>query len=168
MIEEKKKTVIAVKKVKKTDTEVSGGDAAKKVSAKKDMKEMGKYFEAVGRRKTAIARVRLYVGGKENIVNGKKMEEYFPTKEMQHIVESPLVLMGLLGQMSVISLAKGGGIHAQSEAVRHGISRAFLKYNLEFRKKLKKEKFLSRDQRTKERRKFGLKKARKAEQWSKR
>lgn len=128
-----------------------------------------KYFEAVGRRKTSVARVRIFVG-KESliIVNDRKVEDYFPTKELQYIIEDPLKKIKEIKKIKISAKIKGGGIHSQAEALRHGISRALIKFNAEFRKSLKKEGFLKRDSRMKERRKFGLKKARKAPQWSKR
>ena len=127
------------------------------------------YFEAVGRRKTSSARVRLQEGnGSEIIVNSMDFRKYFPTEELQRIVEDPFKRLKLEGLFSVSIKVSGGGIHSQSEAVRHGISRALLKYDAESRKRLKRAGFLKRDPRMKERRKFGLKKARKAPQWSKR
>jgi len=128
-----------------------------------------KYFEAKGRRKTSIARVRLFSSSQPSfLINDKKLEIYFPTKELQHLIEEPLRNLKTLGKFRVSAKIKGGGIHSQAEALRHGISRALLKFNADFRKPLKKSGFLKRDSRAKERRKFGLKKARKAPQWSKR
>ena len=137
---------------------------------KKEKKEKAaNYFEAVGRRKTSVARARLFRGGESVItVNGKKMSDYFPTKELQNIVHNPLKIMGLDKEFTVSAKVSGGGIHSQAEALRHGISRALVVMDIEMRKKLKKAQFLKRDPRAKERRKFGLKKARKAPQWSKR
>jgi small subunit ribosomal protein S9 len=126
------------------------------------------YLEAVGRRKTSIARVRITEGGKDFVVNGKKHVDYFPTVEMQMIVESPLKKVDLFGKFSVSVHVNGGGIHSQSEAVRHGLSRTLEKFQADLRKPLKDAGYLKRDPRAKERRKFGLKKARKAPQWSKR
>lgn len=128
-----------------------------------------KYFEAVGRRKTAIARARITPATKQSItVNDKDFADYFITKEMQMIAESAFVQSKIAQKFKVTALLTGGGIHGQSEALRHAISRALLDYDLELRKKLKKLGFLKRDPRAKERRKFGLKKARKSPQWSKR
>jgi len=132
-------------------------------------KDSGVYFEAVGRRKTSTARVRLFgKGDAEIIVNDKPMKMYFPTAEMQKVVEDPLVKMKVLDKFRITVKVSGGGIHSQSEAVRHGITRALIVFNSEFRARLKKAGFVTRDQRAKERRKFGLKKARKSPQWSKR
>jgi len=128
-----------------------------------------KYTGSVGRRKTSNASIRLYEGGNNEItVNGKSFNDYFPTDEMRLIVLEPFKVAALPITMSVTAILKGGGIHSQAEALRHGIARAIIAYNVELRKKLKKEGLLKRDPRAKERRKFGLKKARKAPQWSKR
>ncbi len=126
-----------------------------------------RYVEAIGRRKTATARVRLTAGSKEAyLINDKDLATYFPTEELQKIVTDPFKTVGTVYGVSVH--VKGSGIHSQAEAVRHGISRALVKENEEDKTKLKTEGFLKRDPRAKERRKFGLKKARKAPQWSKR
>jgi small subunit ribosomal protein S9 len=139
----------------------------KEKSAAKPKKE--KYFEGIGRRKTAIARVRL-VSQKEKdfSVNGKPMVGYFPTIELQKTVLSPLALTDCLEQFKVSVRVKGGGISSQAEAIRHGLARALVLFNTEFRKKLKSAGFLKRDPRMRERKKFGLKRARRAPQWAKR
>jgi len=140
-----------------------------KKEKKKEKRTIEKYFEAVGRRKTAQARVRLFTQGKGEIkVNGKPYKHYFSTLELQKIVESPLEDIKCLGKFEISSRVKGGGIHAQAEAVRHGISRALCLLNPYFKKKLQKAGFLTRDPRMRERKKFGLKRARRAPQWSKR
>lgn len=133
------------------------------------------YFEAVGRRKRAIARVRLFtVAPAESadagniLINEKNYKEYFPTQILQQIVESPFAKLKSGNRLKVTVKVNGGGISGQAEAVRHGISRALILFDATFRKKLKKAGYLKRDPREKERRKFGLKKARKAPQWSKR
>lgn len=132
-------------------------------------KNTGKYFEAVGRRKTAIARVRLFPGTKSTYeVNGKSLEEYFPVKEMQITATEAITNAKAAEKFVVTAKLTGGGISAQSEALRHGIARALITYDIELRGKLKKLSYLKRDPRAKERRKFGLKKARKSPQWSKR
>lgn len=128
----------------------------------------GKYFEAVGRRKTSVARVRVYEELGEILVNEKPFSEYFKTEEQRKIAKDALDLLSLFKKNRVTAKIKGGGIHSQAEALRHGIARAMLKIDQNFRPVLKKEGFLRRDPRMKERRKFGLKKARKAPQWSKR
>ena len=128
-----------------------------------------KYFEAVGRRKTAVARVRMFPGAKsEYEVNGMAMEKYFPTREMVANVTDPITNAKPAEKFVITIKVSGGGISAQSEAVRHGISRALLVYDVQLRGKIKKLGYLKRDARAKERRKFGLKKARKSPQWSKR
>ncbi|MBI3633121.1 MAG: 30S ribosomal protein S9 [Candidatus Vogelbacteria bacterium] len=131
-----------------------------------------KYFEAVGRRKTSTARVRLTpTDSTKNsvIVNSKDVKVYFPTTELRNIVAIPFETAGdVKSKFDVTVVANGGGIHSQAEAVSHGISRALIVFDKELRKTLKKAKLLKRDPRSKERRKFGLKKARKAPQWSKR
>lgn len=131
-------------------------------------KKIEKYIEAVGRRKTAVARVRLIPANKTSFnVNDKDLATYFPTAELQHVAESPFKKVEA-GSFQVSAKIKSGGIHSQAEALRHGISNALLKHDEVLRKTLKAEGFIKRDPRAKERRKFGLKKARKAPQWSKR
>ena len=126
-----------------------------------------KYMEAVGRRKTAVARVRITPASKSVITaNGKEFEKYFPTKELRNSIMK--VFADVPANFSVSAKLVGGGISAQAEALRHGIARALLIHDVELRTKLKVKGFLKRDPRAKERRKFGLKKARKAPQWSKR
>ena len=132
-------------------------------------KSTTKYFEAVGRRKTATARVRLFINPKTSFeINGKTLEEYFPVKEMQVNATEAFAISKAAEKFTVRALISGGGISAQSEALRHGIARALLIYDIESRGKLKKAGLLKRDARAKERRKFGFKKARKSPQWSKR
>lgn len=127
------------------------------------------YIETVGRRKTSIARVRLYPAGKMTfVVNEKDLATYFPTQELQLIVKVPFTQAKSEGKFKVSVLVKGGGIHSQAEAVRHGISRALLENDGQLRTTLKNAGLLTRDPRMKERRKFGLRKARKSKQWSKR
>jgi small subunit ribosomal protein S9 len=129
-----------------------------------------KYFEAVGRRKTAIARARITPAAKESfeINESKDLNGYFATEDMRSIVGAAFAEAKLAQKFKVTAQLSGGGIHGQAEALRHAISRALLDYDIELRKKLKKAGFLKRDPRAKERRKFGLKKARKSPQWSKR
>lgn len=127
-----------------------------------------RYFEGVGRRKTAVARVRLYTKAGDFAVNGKEHHRYFPTQELQSIAEDSLKKMKLLGRFRVSVKMSGGGSHAQAEALRHGLARCLVKFNPDFRKRLRRAGFLTRDSRMKERKKFGLKKARKAPQWAKR
>lgn len=126
-----------------------------------------KYIEAIGRRKTASARVRITPASKQVItVNNKPFDEYFPTNELQSAVLAPLKEIETTFSVSVI--ARGGGVAAQSIATRLGIARALTEHDATLRGALKKKKFLKRDPRVKERKKPGLKKARKRPQWSKR
>ncbi|TSD04204.1 MAG: small subunit ribosomal protein S9 [Parcubacteria group bacterium Greene0714_36] len=145
------------------DTDAS--DAEKMEAARRHPE---RYFEAVGRRKTAVARVRVYTRTGAFLVNEKPYGTYFPTLELQKIVEDALKKMKLWERFRVSVVVSGGGIHAQSEAVRHGLARCLIKFNTDFRKRLKRAGFLKRDPRMKERKKFGLKKARRAPQWQKR
>lgn len=131
-------------------------------------KKSDRYFEAVGRRKTAVARVRLFTKAGEFTVNDKLYSVYFPTLALQKITEDALKKMKLFGRFRISVHASGGGLHSQAEAVRHGLSRCLIKFNPDFRKRLKRVGFLKRDPRAKERKKFGLKKARRAPQWQKR
>jgi small subunit ribosomal protein S9 len=140
----------------------------KKVKEEKP-KEKEKYLEAVGRRKTAIARVRLYTRGeREFLVNQKPIEKYFPNSDLQKISRDALEKMKCADKFRVSTLVKGGGISSQAEAIRHSIARALVLFNPDFRKRLRRAGFLTRDQRARERKKFGLKRARKAPQWAKR
>lgn len=129
----------------------------------------GRYLEAVGRRKTSIARVRLSANKTTTMhINEKPLAKYFPTKELQDIAVEPLKELKLSDHFGVSVKVQGGGSHSQAEAIRHGLARTLVAYNVDSRKILKPAGFLRRDPRAKERRKFGLKKARKAPQWSKR
>ena len=125
-------------------------------------------FAGTGRRKNAIARVRLLPGQGRIIINDRPYEEYFPLRTLQMVVEQPLQVTNTADKFDVEVNVIGGGISGQAGAVRHGIARALLKVDNEFRPALKKAGFLTRDPRMKERRKYGLKKARKAPQFSKR
>ena len=128
-----------------------------------------RYFEAIGRRKTAVARVRLFTRGeKAFLINGKPYQEYFVLEEDQQLATSSMKKMKCLDKFRVSIIVKGGGHHAQAEAVRHGTARVLVDFNNNFRKRLRKAGYLTRDPRMRERKKFGLKRARKAPQWSKR
>jgi small subunit ribosomal protein S9 len=131
-------------------------------------KKLKKYFEGVGRRKTSTARVRLLQDEKTIVVNGKPLEKYFPTIETQQTILSVFQKMDIVGKFGVSVRVKGGGINSQSEAIRHGIANALLVFDPESRKTLKNTGFLTRDSRMRERKKFGLKRARRAPQWAKR
>lgn len=136
------------------------------MAEKKTTKE---YIRAIGRRKTATAVVRLVKASKTSYsINGKELAVYFPTAELKKIVTGAFETATPTEKFEVIVTTKGGGSHAQAEAVRHGISRALVIFDTELRTVLKKAKMLKRDARQVERKKFGLKKARKSPQWSKR
>lgn len=127
------------------------------------------YFRAIGRRKTATAVVKLLKATKTSYdINGKELDVYFPTSELKKIVTGAFETAAPSEKFEVTATTKGGGSHAQAEAVRHGISRALVLFDAELRTTLKKAKMLKRDPRQVERKKFGLKKARKSPQWSKR
>ncbi len=169
--EKKPQEVLELETVKPEEVEVEVVEAGES----KDKKE--KYFQAVGRRKESVAIVRLYT--KKSVdtveeekalitVNNKDYSEYFLDKNLQLVVESPLRKLKSLNRFKATVMTHGGGLAGQADAVKHGISRALILFDLNFRKKLKKAGFLTRDSRTKERRKYGLKKARKAPQWQKR
>lgn len=134
-----------------------------------------KYIEAVGRRKTSTARVRIWEAGKTSfVVNEKDAKEYFKTEEERRLILDPIIKGIIVDQnkptlkWAVEARVSGGGTHSQAGAVRHGLARALVLFDQSFRTNLKTLGYLTRDARAKERRKFGLKKARKAPQWSKR
>ncbi len=136
---------------------------------KNSLPKAGTYFEAVGRRKTAIARVRISHSSKANfVVNTKPLEDYIQNSAYQTIAKESLEKGNPGKTMSVAVLVRGGGPHAQSEAIRQGIARALVKMDSELRANLKSLGFLTRDSRMRERKKFGLKRARRARQWRKR
>lgn len=129
----------------------------------------GKYYEAVGRRKTAIARVRVSRGAGGIVVNGKDLKEYFRgVAVFQKIAAEPIEELKSSDKFSVSVRVRGGGIRAQAEALRHGLSRALLLVNEIFKKPLRRAGFLTRDSRMVERKKYGKKKARRSPQWKKR
>ena len=153
----------------------AGGEkvaAAQVVKEKAVKKVAGVYFYAVGRRKTSVAQVRLYENDKatENdiIINDKKLKDYFPTISLQNNLLSPLKAVGMHNKFSMTVLVRGGGVTGQVEAVRLGIARALVVFNVELKKTLKDLGLMTRDAREVERKKAGLKKARKAPQWAKR
>ncbi len=127
----------------------------------------GQYFFAVGKRKTAIAHVRLMQEGGDAKVNGLKLAQYFTSLQVENAL-APLAITGVKGQYGVVAELVGGGKNAQSDALRHGITRALLLVHPEFRTELKRAGFLRRDSRIKERKKPGLHRARRAPQFSKR
>ncbi|MEW5805256.1 MAG: 30S ribosomal protein S9 [Patescibacteria group bacterium] len=148
---------------KSVQKEKSGGVAAKKKTVKPE-----KYSRALGRRKSATAVAKLYQNKKEIIFNGKNIADYFPVLEFQQIVQEPLKVADQLGKVGLEITSKGGGMRGQAEAARLAISRALIKSNQDLKKVLKARGLLTRDSRVKERKKPGLKKARRAPQWRKR
>jgi small subunit ribosomal protein S9 len=128
-----------------------------------------RYIEAIGRRKTAVARVRLFTkGDKEFIVNNKPYQKYFQTVEDQESAVASMKKMKCLDKFRITVKVQGGGHRAQAEAIRHGTARVLVDFNNNFRKRLRKAGFLTRDPRMRERKKFGLRRARRAPQWAKR
>jgi small subunit ribosomal protein S9 len=130
----------------------------------------GAYYYGTGRRKTAVARVRLYPSGGDGVimVNGRSADEYFQRETLMQTVRSPLRILELGNRFSISAKVVGGGVSGQAGAVRHGIARALVRADEEFRSTLRKNGFLTRDPRMKERKKYGLKRARKAPQYTKR
>ena len=128
-----------------------------------------KYFYGTGRRKSSVARVRVYENGTGAItINGRDIDNYFGLDTLKMVVRQPLVSTELVGKVDVVVTVCGGGVTGQAGAIRHGVSRALLGVNPEFRAALKAAGFLTRDPRMKERKKYGLKAARRAPQFSKR
>ncbi len=126
------------------------------------------YFYGTGRRKSSVARVRLYPGSGSITVNGRDVDDYFGLETLKLIINQPFGVTGCEGKFDVVVNVRGGGISGQAGAIRHGISRALLLADEENRAALKKAGFLTRDPRMKERKKYGLKAARRASQFSKR
>ena len=128
-----------------------------------------KYSYGTGRRKSSVARLRVSENGTGSvIINGRDMDEYFGLETLKLIVRQPLITTDMLGKVDVVVTVAGGGVSGQAGAIRHGISRALLGINPEYRANLKAAGFLTRDPRMKERKKYGLKAARRAPQFSKR
>jgi len=125
-------------------------------------------YSAVGRRKTSVARVRLVPGEGKVIINNRDMNDYFGLETLKTVVNQPLVLTETKDRFDVLVNVNGGGFTGQAGAIRHGIARALLKVDIELKPALKKAGFLTRDPRMKERKKYGLKAARRAPQFSKR
>ena len=127
------------------------------------------YFYGTGRRKSSVARVRVYANGTGKItINNRDIDDYFGLETLKLIVRQPMELTGTSGKLDIICTVAGGGVTGQAGAIRHGLSRALLQYDEELRPALKKAGFLTRDPRMKERKKYGLKGARRAPQFSKR
>lgn len=146
----------------------------KKIKEKEEAKKeaaASRYFYGLGKRKTAIATVRLYPTAKAEKdvkVNERTFENYFPISRLRDLIKSPLALAGQDVKFDVIAKVKGGGVNAQAEAIRLGISRALVEFNGELRKSLRDNGFLTRDSRIVERKKPGKRKARRSPQWAKR
>jgi len=171
----------AAKKVKK---EVVEEQVVSQIEIQPELKENKlangpeKYYESVGRRKESTARVRVFTKKSTDnqaseekaliIVNGKPYFEYFRTPQLQSVIEAPLKKLKSLNRFKATVKVSGGGTRGQADAIKFGLSRALVLFDPNFSKKLKKAGFLTRDARVKERRKYGLKKARKAPQWAKR
>ncbi|MBQ3150516.1 MAG: 30S ribosomal protein S9 [Clostridia bacterium] len=132
------------------------------------MYDSNPYFYGTGRRKKSVARVRVYAGTGKITINGRDIDDYFGLDTLKLIVRQPLNLTGTEGNFDIVCNVGGGGVTGQAGAIRHGLSRALLQYNEELRGTLKKAGFLTRDPRMKERKKYGLKGARRAPQFSKR
>ena len=132
------------------------------------MYETSPFFYGTGRRKQSVARVRLYNGTGKVTINGRDIDDYFGLETLKLLVNSPLVLTETAGKFDIVVNVVGGGCSGQAGAIRHGIARALLEYDPNLRPALKKAGFLTRDPRMKERKKYGLKAARRAPQFSKR
>ena len=126
------------------------------------------YFYGTGRRKSSVARVRVYPGSGNITINGRDIDDYFGLDTLKLIARQPLTLTGATDKFDIVCTVAGGGVTGQAGAIRHGLSRALLVFNPELRPVLKKAGFLTRDPRMKERKKYGLKAARRAPQFSKR
>lgn len=126
------------------------------------------YFYGTGRRKSSVARVRVYNGTGKITINDRDIEDYFGLETLKLIVRQPLALTGNADKFDIVCRVAGGGVTGQAGAIRHGLSRALLQFDEELRPTLKKAGFLTRDPRMKERKKYGLKAARRAPQFSKR
>ena len=132
------------------------------------MYETNPYFYGTGRRKKSVARVRVYAGTGKITINDRDFDDYFGLETLKLIVRQPLTLTGTEGKCDIVCKVAGGGVTGQAGAIRHGLSRALLQYDESLRPVLKKAGFLTRDPRMKERKKYGLKGARRAPQFSKR
>ena len=138
------------------------------MKGEKEMYESTPFHYGTGRRKSSVARVRLYSGSGKITINGREIDDYFGLETLKLIVRQPLELTDTVSKFDIICNVSGGGVSGQAGAIRHGIARALLEYDAELRPALKKAGFLTRDPRMKERKKYGLKGARRAPQFSKR
>lgn len=167
-----RKKIITEKNKPKQMIETKSKEVETGLVEKEEKKEKEKkaklYYEGVGSRKTASAIVRLYTKNKDILINDKDYKTYFPLRRWQSVVESPFEKMKCPGKFGLTAKVSGGGLSAQAEAVRLGIARAMVVFNPDFKKRLRRAGYLTRDPRMVERKKYGLKKARRAPQWSKR
>lgn len=145
-----------------------GSPQSSELSQEAGTGEQSQYIWATGKRKCAIAQIRLLSGGGEIIVNDRPYEQVFPLIEHRRMIERPLTISGTMGKFRITVKVEGGGISGQASAIRHGIARALAKENELLKPVLRKEGLLTRDARIKERKKYGLKRARKAPQYTKR
>lgn len=152
-------------KTKQKKASLSRGKLEKKPEK---VEKAGKYTEGIGRRKTAVARVRIAEGKGTYVVNGRELQKYFPLAHLRACALEPFSRLRIENNYDVSVKVQGGGINAQAEAVRHGLSRALVALTPDFRARLHALGFLTRDPRMVERKKYGLKKARRAPQWQKR
>lgn len=170
-----------LKKIKKKDKNKKGKPKKEKIKRAKakvkiekkiekpPLEKPERYWTGIGRRKTSVAQARIFAKGeKEFLVNDKPYQKYFPTIDCWQIAVASLEKMKALDKLRVLIKVKGGGYHSQAEAVRHATARALVKFNPNFRKRLRRSGYLTRDPRMRERKKFGLKRARRAPQWQKR
>lgn len=170
-VEKTEKVVKAEKPVKEAKTEKVEKEvkpAAKKPAKAKTVKAKAQLFQGTGRRKSSVARVRITTGTGKIEVNGADLKSYFDLDTLVYIVKQPLVLTETENNVDIVASIYGGGKAGQAGALRHGIARALIEFRPELRAELKKAGFLTRDSRKKERKKYGLKKARRAPQFSKR
>ena len=165
---EKKTVKRTTKKEEETTEEVAEKKAPAKKTTKKASKSTAQEFLGTGKRKTSVARVRLTVGTGKIEVNGKDIKDYFVIESLIGDAKQPLVLTDLINSVDIRANIYGGGVAGQAGALRHGITKALIEFKPELRAELKKAGFVTRDARKKERKKYGLKKARKAPQFSKR
>lgn len=165
---EKTEKVAKVEKVEAVKAEKVERPAAKKPAKAKTVKAKEQRFQGTGRRKESVARVKITAGTGKVEVNGKDLKSYFDLDTLVYIAKQPLVLTETANNVDIVANIYGGGKTGQAGALRHGIARALIEFRPELRAELKKAGFLTRDSRKKERKKYGLKKARRAPQFSKR
>lgn len=159
---------MATKRTTKAATTTPEEKEVKEVKTTPLVSPKGKYYYACGKRKTSIARVQMFKGSGEITINGREVNEYLPVKTLVGTLKLPMTLTGTAKSFDIVVKVQGGGISSQAEAIRHGIAKALLIYDPLNKATLKKAGLLTRDSRIKERKKFGLKRARKGPQFSKR